>query len=54
MDTKYKCPFCWKIFYGLMAYASHTAQVHGVCATDTFNKKRLDKVWNPTRRYKGK
>lgn len=35
---RYKCEICGKIFRGLMSFAAHTAQSHGMSAIDYWNK----------------
>ena len=34
---RYKCDLCGKIMYGLMSFASHVAQEHGISAIEYWN-----------------
>lgn len=52
---RFKCEICGRSFYGLMNFASHTAQVHGISATEYWRKyghhgECGDKNINPSKR----
>ena len=50
MSDYEKCPICGKEFWGLMAFASHTAAEHGLSAIQVWRKELWDKLWNPSSR----
>jgi len=53
----YRCSRCHKVFYGLMAIASHLAQVHGISYLECDSPKDYEvsfygSEWeNPSHRY---
>lgn len=56
IEDREQCVICGKICYGLMDFASHVAQLHGISAFQYWNKyghhgeKQVNETINPSKR----
>jgi hypothetical protein len=56
IEDREQCVICGKMCYGLMDFASHVAQIHGISALQYWNKyghhgeKQINETINPSKR----